>query len=167
MATTDQPRNRQHACQQPPSCPARPGAHQNHIHNTKEPHADTASGTTSLGSDAPRRTWNLPMKHKLARRGLCPRPHKDRRPLTLTQRCPEDDCPLVGLGVGGKGSTWPLRPSGKPPEGEPNLAWRLSDSNRSPPACKAGALPDELSPRSDDGPGRIRTSDPTLIKRVL
>ena len=25
-------------------------------------------------------------------------------------------------------------------------AWRLSDSNRSPPACKAGALPDELSP---------------------
>ena len=25
--------------------------------------------------------------------------------------------------------------------------WRISDSNRSPPACKAGALPDELIPR--------------------
>jgi hypothetical protein len=26
--------------------------------------------------------------------------------------------------------------------------WRLTDSNRSPPACKAGALPDELNPPS-------------------
>ena len=25
--------------------------------------------------------------------------------------------------------------------------WRISDSNRSPPACKAGALPDELIPQ--------------------
>lgn len=26
--------------------------------------------------------------------------------------------------------------------------WRLTGSNRSPPACKAGALPDELNPRN-------------------
>ncbi len=53
--------------------------------------------------------------------------------------------------------------------------WRRTESNRRPPACKAGALPTELRPQMvgprwwapDGGPGRTRTSDPTLIKRVL
>ena len=51
--------------------------------------------------------------------------------------------------------------------------WRRTGSNRRPPACKAGALPAELHPQTKDqdksrgGPGRTRTSDPTLIKRVL
>ena len=65
--------------------------------------------------------------------------------------------------------------------------WRRTGSNRRPPACKAGALPAELRPRSSavadgrmsgtgrgmpqasssGGPGRTRTSDLTLIKRAL
>ena len=66
--------------------------------------------------------------------------------------------------------------------------WRRTGSNRRPPACKAGALPTELHPPTPShttmshtamsqtsprqkpkhgGPGRTRTSDPTLIKRVL
>ena len=78
--------------------------------------------------------------------------------------------------------------------------WRRTGSNRRPPACKAGALPTELRPHTQNthrathrsrpkhdgpkrgrpkrgrpkrggpqrgGPGRTRTSDPTLIKRVL
>ena len=28
--------------------------------------------------------------------------------------------------------------------------WRIADSNRSPPACKAGALPNELIPHVND-----------------
>ncbi len=69
----------------------------------------------------------------------------------------------------------------------PNKPWRRTGSNRRPPACKAGALPTELRPHTQNktqhdgperggpehggpkrgGPGRTRTSDPTLIKRVL
>ena len=49
--------------------------------------------------------------------------------------------------------------------------WRLTGSNRWPPACKAGALPAELSPHKETikngGPGKTWTCDPTLIKRVL
>lgn len=58
------------------------------------------------------------------------------------------------------------------------LWWRMTGSNRRPPACKAGALPAELIPRmtppegifiaaTDGGSGWIRTSDPRLIKTVL
>jgi hypothetical protein len=43
--------------------------------------------------------------------------------------------------------------------------WSLSDSNRLPPACRAGALPGELKPL---GSGRrIRTTTSPLNRRVL
>lgn len=58
--------------------------------------------------------------------------------------------------------------------------WRMTGSNRRPPACKAGALPAELIPQSLEsvqsimtdpldrgGSGWIRTNDPRLIKTVL
>lgn len=62
--------------------------------------------------------------------------------------------------------------------------WRMTGSNRRPPACKAGALPAELIPQShtthtpevspdqltrqdSGGSGWIRTIDPRLIKTVL
>ena len=50
--------------------------------------------------------------------------------------------------------------------------WRMTGSNRRPPACKAGALPAELIPqdlqnRGDGGSGWSRTNDPRLIKTVL
>ena len=45
--------------------------------------------------------------------------------------------------------------------------WRRTGLNRRPIACKATALPTELRPLIIGGPGRIWTSDPTLIKRVL
>ena len=52
--------------------------------------------------------------------------------------------------------------------------WRMTGSNRRPPACKAGALPAELIPHGDlhrpairGGSGWIRTNDPRLIKTVL
>ena len=46
--------------------------------------------------------------------------------------------------------------------------WRMTGSNRRPPACKAGALPAELIPLGGDGgSGWIRTNDPRLIKTVL
>src|SRR5262252_5573469 len=66
--------------------------------------------------------------------------------------------------------------------------WSQTESNRRPPACKAGALPTELWPLQiteasirgrtcapdhrylipeSGGPGKIWTSDLTLIKRAL
>ena len=40
------------------------------------------------------------------------------------------------------------KPNAIPTELIPHLVWwTLADSNRSPPACKAGALPDELRAR--------------------
>ena len=50
--------------------------------------------------------------------------------------------------------------------------WRMTGSNRRPPACKAGALPAELIPhvalqKGDGGSGWSRTNDPRLIKTVL
>ena len=65
--------------------------------------------------------------------------------------------------------------------------WRMTGSNRRPPACKAGALPAELIPPAGlnaqrtklntpgalvantggGGSGWIRTNDPRLIKTVL
>ena len=52
--------------------------------------------------------------------------------------------------------------------------WRMTGSNRRPPACKAGALPAELIPQDSDaliggdgGSGWSRTNDPRLIKTVL
>ena len=52
--------------------------------------------------------------------------------------------------------------------------WRMTGSNRRPPACKAGALPAELIPRDlkplrtlFGGSGWARTNDPRLIKTVL
>ena len=46
--------------------------------------------------------------------------------------------------------------------------WRMTGSNRRPPACKAGALPAELIPRIETGgSGWVRTNDPRLIKTVL
>src|SRR5215831_5053577 len=49
--------------------------------------------------------------------------------------------------------------------------WRMTGSNRRPPACKAGALPAELIPQDfcapgDGGSGWSRTNDPRLIKTV-
>src|SRR4051812_20519812 len=47
--------------------------------------------------------------------------------------------------------------------------WRLTGSNRRPPACKAGALPAELNPQVtckallDGGSGWARTNDPRVI----
>ena len=56
-----------------------------------------------------------------------------------------------------------------------NYWWRMSGSNRRPPACKAGALPAELIPHLSNrstlgisgGSGWTRTIDPRLIKAVL
>ena len=47
--------------------------------------------------------------------------------------------------------------------------WRMTGSNRRPPACKAGALPAELIPHMCrfGGSGWSRTNDPRLIKTVL
>ena len=49
--------------------------------------------------------------------------------------------------------------------------WRMTGSNRRPPACKAGALPAELIPQAKSlrvgGSGWTRTNDPRLIKTVL
>jgi hypothetical protein len=47
--------------------------------------------------------------------------------------------------------------------------WRMTGSNRRPPACKAGALPAELIPpyQKLGGSGWSRTNDPRLIKTVL
>ena len=50
--------------------------------------------------------------------------------------------------------------------------WRQTGSNRRPPACKAGALPTELSPHNHqinriNGPTWTRTKDLTLIRGVL
>ena len=46
--------------------------------------------------------------------------------------------------------------------------WRRQESNLRPPACKAGALPTELRPRSRrGGPMWTRTTDLTLIRRTL
>ena len=39
--------------------------------------------------------------------------------------------------------------------------WRITDSNRGPPACKAGALPAELNPHFVV-PGRLELPTPTL-----
>ena len=48
------------------------------------------------------------------------------------------------------------------------LWWRLTGSNRRPPACKAGALPAELNPHlSYGGSGWSRTNDPRVINTVL
>ena len=56
-----------------------------------------------------------------------------------------------------------IRPAdGRPARADRRRAWRRSDSNRRPPACKAGALPAELRPRrrrpahaaGRHGPGR-------------
>jgi hypothetical protein len=49
-------------------------------------------------------------------------------------------------------------PSGKPPC---PATWRRSGSNRRPPACKAGALPAELRPRTPPGQHRQPVSRPT------
>ncbi len=47
--------------------------------------------------------------------------------------------------------------------------WSWTGSNRRPQACKACALPAELQPRKfrRSGPGWIRTTDLTLIRRTL
>ena len=49
--------------------------------------------------------------------------------------------------------------------------WRVPGSNRWPPACKAGALPAELTPHRGSlwsgGPKWTRTIDLTIISRVL
>ena len=48
-----------------------------------------------------------------------------------------------------------------------NHWWRMTGSNRRPPACKAGALPAELIPLDSGGSGWVRTTDPRLIKTML
>jgi hypothetical protein len=48
--------------------------------------------------------------------------------------------------------------------------WRMTGSNRRPPACKAGALPAELIPlykAISGGSGWTRTIDPCVINTVL
>src|SRR6185312_7336705 len=45
--------------------------------------------------------------------------------------------------------------------------WRMTGSNRRPPACKAGALPAELIPQCLGGSGWARTNDPRVINTVL
>ena len=48
--------------------------------------------------------------------------------------------------------------------------WRMTGSNRRPPACKAGALPAELIPQGTACVGRAgwtRTNDPRVINTVL
>ncbi len=48
-----------------------------------------------------------------------------------------------------------------------NNWWTLSDSNRSPPACKAGALPDELRAQYFGAAGWNRTTDKWLMRPPL
>ena len=53
-----------------------------------------------------------------------------------------------------------------------DLLWRIAGSNRWPPACKAGALPAELSPHNiyyviTNREDRIRTCDPLVPNQVL
>ena len=64
-----------------------------------------------------------------------------------------------------------LRPGDSDTADAAKVWWRMSGSNRRPPACKAGALPAELIPhdvlKPCGGPGWIRTNDPRLIKTVL
>lgn len=46
--------------------------------------------------------------------------------------------------------------------------WNARDSNSAPPACHAGALPDELAPRTKNGgEGGDRTHDLVLAKHLL
>jgi hypothetical protein len=50
------------------------------------------------------------------------------------------------------------RKHGRRADAAPNSEWRRSGSNRRPPACKAGALPAELRPRTPASrPSRSRT----------
>ena len=60
------------------------------------------------------------------------------------ERTPADAHPLRDTTPdGGLGSTTPAPPARDPTE----ETWRQPESNRRPPACKAGALPAELCPR--------------------
>ncbi len=144
-----QPRTRPHhkgtGGQGHPRCPARPETHQNLIHNHQRTHARA-----------------IPIR-------------MDHRPGQQPPR-------FAGANTGRPDLLPPLNP-----KGSSNLLhddkpwWRRTGSNRRPPACKAGALPAELRPQHwqassnprrskgfvGGGPGRTRTSDPTLIKRVL
>ena len=47
-----------------------------------------------------------------------------------------------------------LKPYGRNTPSRGNFGWRWADSNRRPPACKAGALPTELHPRPAARAGR-------------
>jgi hypothetical protein len=48
-----------------------------------------------------------------------------------------------------------------------NKWWRISESNRWPPACKAGALASWANPPIFCSPARIWTADPHIISVVL
>src|SRR5215468_1634240 len=52
--------------------------------------------------------------------------------------------------------------------GQPTTWWRMTGSNRRPPACKAGALPAELIPRNINGdPYGTRTRVTAVKGRCL
>lgn len=50
---------------------------------------------------------------------------------------------------------------------DPGKWWRMTGSNRRPPACKAGALPAELIPRTDNLVGLVglEPTTPALSRR--
>ena len=127
-ARTKRARGRGH-----PSCPARPGTHQNPIHLSKE-HGRTHSATRKAQRRAPPQT-----------RG------DRRRPISHKAR------PNTGPGTRHIGAPTPRVKGPKPPRDDgartrrTHTGWRRPGSNRRPPACKAGALPAELRPRTAPG----------------
>ena len=44
--------------------------------------------------------------------------------------------------------------------------WKISDLNRSPPACKTGALPDELIPHKDREPSYLSLHSLARLSRI-
>ena len=66
----------------------------------------------------------------------------------------QSDAPVKQHAIGATRAPAPGRPDshlvGAARRRTPNLAWRRSDSNRRPPACKAGALPLSYAPGNRD-----------------
>ena len=116
-----------------------------------------------------RRVWREPSIQR-AMNPLAIRPGQNRSPLrrlspsgpVFSSRCVRTGEPdPVGSGRKALLSSWISRTAAICPRRE---WWSLSGSNRRPPACKAGALPAELKPRSRSpfqaleqmvGPGRF------------
>ena len=101
---------------------ARPETHQNLIHTDKEQHAPQPGRQRPRRPSAPRHAPN----HQLLLR---------------------DTTPALSLGTSRQTAADRANTLPRTDTDADRPAWRRSDSNRRPPACKAGALPAELRPR--------------------